>query len=819
MAKQSAASVAKPPSYEKASPGKESEDAAALAEEEDTPDYTDLLEEARERFEHISEVDRDNRENQKSDTKFIFTPGEQWPADIRDQRKAWKEVCLEFNQLKQFVSQVVNDARQNSAGIRVHAASGDASHETAEIIQGMVRAIEYESKADAAYDNGMTGGVAGGRGWWRVCSDYVNGNGFEQKLCIKPIADPLTVYADLDYQEPDGCDRQYVFVVEGVTKEEFGRRWPDAEPIDWDKLDSRWSVDNKNIYVADYYRRVCTKRRMVLNSDGAQGFKDEMPPLPKGVRVLRERDVETYTVEWYKIAGGQQVLEKYDWPGTIIPVVCCVGEDIMLDGKRIYQGLTRHARDSQSMLNFGMTQQAIHLSLTPRAPWTVPIRAIPGELANIWRDANTKNYSVLPYVDVDEKGPVTPPVRTMPSQPDAGWQNWTQMMLGMVKSTIGMYENTLGMKAQETSGIAIRQKESQSDNATFNYKDNRSRAIALTGRIIVENIPHFYDTERIVHTIGLDDARKAVTINQAGAAPDPVTGSLKAIKHNDVTVGQFAVTVEAGPSYKTKRQESGEAILNLVKAYPPLAQVAGDLIVKALDVADADVLAERAKMILPPAVLQAEAAKARGGKPMDPAAQAQINELQQHLQLATETMQKMDEEVKSLRSGAAVKVQAAQVDADTKLKLAAEESRVAIGKAQADANAKWHLEQAASEERIRIAQLNADTKLKEAQIDNAVKLEIAEMNNATTLQASQESAAMMAAKGEADDSAREKDTQAKETVAKASAPVIHVHLPSSKRRVKTPSGEVYTIEDDGPPSMQFAPGQDGNYAPQTQTQQ
>lgn len=806
MAKRSPANVAKTPSYEQ----RDVEDAASAAEREDD-DYGDLLEEARKRFEHIGAVDNDNRENQKSDTKFIFTPGEQWPTDIRDQRKQWKEVCLEFNQLKQFVAQVVNDARQNSAGVRVHAASGDASRETAEIIQGMVRAIEYESKADAAYDNGMTGAVAGGRGWWRVCSEFTDGLGFEQRLKIMPIADPLTVYADLDYQEPDGSDRGYVFVVEGVHKDEFARRWPDAEPIDWDNIDSRWSVDSENVYVADYYRRVCEKRTLVLNSDGAKGFKDEMPPLPAGVTVQREREVETYTVEWYKIAGGQQVLEKYEWPGTIIPVVCCVGEDIMLDGKRIYQGLTRHARDSQAMLNFGMTAQAIYLSLTPRAPWVAPARAIAG-YEDIYRDANTKNFSVLPYNDRDELGEIAPPQRTPPVQPDVGWMNWSQTMLGMIKSTIGMYENTLGQRAQETSGIAIRQKESQSDNATFNYKDNRSRAIALTGRILVENIPHFYDTERIVHTIGLDDTRKPVTINQAGAAQDPVTGALIAIKHNDVTTGQFAITVEAGPSYKTKRQESGDALLQFTKAFPPAAAVAGDLIVKALDVADADVLADRLKLTLPPVVQQAEAAKARGGKPPDPAAMAEIQHLQQQLQLATETMQKMDEKVKELQSGAAVKVQAAQIDAETKLKLSAEESRVAIGKAQADANATWHMEEAKSQERIRIAELNAQTKLQEATIDNAVKLEIAELNNATTLQAGQEQAAMAAAQGEADSEAKAKGEAEK---AKASAPIIHIHMPRGKRKVTTPSGEVYSISDDGPDEVKFGPGEDGGYTPQS----
>jgi hypothetical protein len=84
-----------------------------------------------------------------------------------------------------------------------------------------------------------------------------------------------------------------------------------------------------------------------------------------------------------------------------------------------------------------------------------------------------------------------------------GWDRWCQMMIGMIKSTIGMYEQSLGQKGNETSGRAITAREKQGDTATFNYVNNWHMAIALTGRIAVEVLPKFYDTQRIVATIGL----------------------------------------------------------------------------------------------------------------------------------------------------------------------------------------------------------------------------------------------------------------------------------------------------------------------------
>lgn len=666
-----------------------------------------ILKEAIERFELIQSIDKDNRDNQKSDTLFVYSPGNQWPEDVRQTRTQWKELCLEFNQLKQFVAQVVNDQRQNRPGVRIHPASGDASKEVAEILQGLIRGIEYDSNAEAVYDAAFESAVVGGRGWWRICSEYLDNDGFEQKLVLKPIQDSSSVYADTDYQQPDGSDRNFVFVVQSYSKTEFLNKWPDAEPISWDDIPREWALEKDTVIVADYYRRVCNKRVMVMMSDGAKGFKDEMPEPPEGVTIIREREVEDWSVEWYTIAGGKQILAQYDWPGSVIPVVCTVGVDMILGGKRVYQGLTRHARDAQAMLNFGMTQQAIHLSLTPRAPWVLAEGQNEG-YENMWRDANTKNFSALVYRPVSLDGVLAPPPqRTAPSMPDAGWDRWCQMMIAMIKSTIGMYEQSLGQKGNEQSGRAILAREKQGDTATFNFVDNLSRAIALTGRILVEAIPYYYDTERIVHIIGPDDTRKMVKINQM--SPDP-SDPLQAIAQNDVTVGKYAVTCEAGPSYATKRQETADSLMQLVQAFPPTAQVAGDLIVKSLDIADADIIAERLKSILPPPVLAMEQAKEKNGGKINPQVVAEMQQKDQQLQQAVQTMDAMQQKIQELESGVQAAVAKAQAEAAAKLQLAEIERKSREHEASIKAATEVH-----------IAEIESETQLKKAMIDREGK--------------------------------------------------------------------------------------------------
>lgn len=645
----------------------------------------EILKEARDRFAYVQDIDKENKDQARSDTRFVFVPGKQWDDDIRTRRKNWKDPCFEFNQLKQFVHQVVNDQRQNRPGIRIHPANGQASEEVAKIEQGMIRGIEYDSHAETVYDHAYQDAVVGGRGYWRICTEYVDSTSFDQKIVLKSIADPDMVWLDPDFQQPDGSDRNYGFVMEGVTKDEFERQWPDADPVSFSDIPVSWRDGEKLVFIADYYRRVCKKRTLVRNSDGAMGFEDEMPKLPDGVETVSKREVETYTVEWYKIAGGTQILAKYDIPGEIIPVIEAAGNVVVVDGKRMYQGLIRQARDAQAMFNFGMTQQAIHLALTPRAPWVAAEGQIEG-YENIWKNANVENYSVLPYKPVTVDGVVVPPPqRTQPSTPDAGWMTWCQTMTGLLRSTIGMYENSLGMKAQETSGRAILAREKQGDNATFHYVDNLSRAIALTGRIIVDWIPKYYDTQRIVHIIGPDGVRQEVTINETSINP---SNPLEAIRLNDVTVGKYSVVVEAGPSYATKRQETAETLTQLAQAYPPIMEVAGDLVVKAQEIPDADVIAERLRLTLPPAVQQQLQAKEKKQQPPDPQMIAAMQEKDMHLQQAMQTMQEMEKQLQSAQSGEQSKI--AQIQANEKLAQMELESkeRIALATAQINARAK-----------------------------------------------------------------------------------------------------------------------------------
>lgn len=677
-----------------------------------------VIERANKRREYLFRVDKENRRQQREDTAFVYIPGEQWSAAAKSDRTAGKDPVMEFPQLRQFVSQVVNQQRQGRPGIRVHPASGEASEKSAEILQGLMRGIEYESRAEAVYDDGYRNAVVGGRGYWRVVSEYESDESFNQVLRIKSIADPLAVWLDPDFQEPDGGDRQYAFVDEQIPKDLYKEKWPKAKGLSIDTQEW-WKADqDDHVLICDYYERTATDDELLMMADGSFAYGSEAP---EGVPVVSRRPVQRHAVAWYTLGGGDEILATHVWRGSIIPVICAMGEEVIVDGVRRYFGLITPSKDAQRLFNYGMSQQALHLMSSPRQPFVGPIEATEG-FEELWKHANSKNIAYLPYRAYDDEGRALPaPQRQSGATPDAGWINWTQQMTGLIRSTIGMYQASLGMTSNETSGRAINAREQQSDNATFHFQDNLSRAIGLTGRVLMENIPVYYDTNRVVSAVKPDDTVVKEEINKQLPNPDDPT---QPKVENDIVSGKYSVTVEAGPTYATKRQETADLIMGMVQAYPPLMQFAGDLVMKAQDVPDADQFSKRLKLMLPPPVLQAIAAEEQGQTPPDPQMMAQMQQMEQQLQQAQMQMQEMGAALQQAQFGeqskmadAQAKAQAAQSDAQVRREIAMLEART-------DA-----------EIEMQKADIAAQTALKKAALEAQTKLQIAEMSAASAVAA------------------------------------------------------------------------------------
>src|SRR3546814_1354065 len=77
-----------------------------------------------------------------------------WSSDVcsSELSEGGARPCLVFDQTNQYIAQVVNDSRQNKPGIKVIPVDSGADIEVAEKLEGIVRHIEYSSRAGIAYD-------------------------------------------------------------------------------------------------------------------------------------------------------------------------------------------------------------------------------------------------------------------------------------------------------------------------------------------------------------------------------------------------------------------------------------------------------------------------------------------------------------------------------------------------------------------------------------------------------------------------------------------------------------------------------------------
>ena len=115
--------------------------------------------------------------------------------------------------------------------VKVLPAKDGATKEAAEIFKGIIRNIEQQSIARAAYTKAAENAAQAGIGGWRVVTQYSSDDSFDQDIRIKRINDPFQILVDPLAQEPDKSDMRYGFVFEDLAA---FVRWCEADPIRFD---------------------------------------------------------------------------------------------------------------------------------------------------------------------------------------------------------------------------------------------------------------------------------------------------------------------------------------------------------------------------------------------------------------------------------------------------------------------------------------------------------------------------------------------------------------------------------------------------------
>ncbi len=642
----------------------------------------DTIAEAKDAFKRASEAEADQRKDMLDDLRFAKL-GQQWhEADIK-RREEDGRPCLTVNRMPAFVRQVTNDARQNRPAIKTHPVGDKADRETSDILDGLIRNIEYQSNADVAYDTALDFAATCGLGYFRVKADYATDDAWDIDLLIDRIDNPFSVYGDPESTAADSSDWNSAFVTRMMPERLFNRMYPGATASSFEQIktgedNALWFEDNA-IQLAEWWKREQVKTQLLKLSNGALMMEPEFLKIKdlldaQRIVVSGQREAKTFKVQQF-IMTGAEILETNPWRGKYIPIIPVYGDEVNIEGKRTWLSLIRHAKDAQRMLNYWRTSATEMVALAPKAPFVGPAEAFEEE-PDKWANANTTSYPYIAY-----GGTVAPQRQPFAGVP-AGDLQMALSASDDMKSILGIFDASLGARSNETSGRAIMARQREGDISTFNFIDNLSRAIRHAGRILVDLIPKHYDVPRIVRCIKEDGTNYQVPINQPvqqapqqqgqppqyQAVPVEIEGITKVF---DLAAGKYDVTCEAGPSFTTRREESAFQMMEMVKAFPQSMPLIGDLLVKNLDWPGADDIAKRFQAMLPP--------QAQGQNP-------QVMQMQQVMQQMQQKMGQMDAALKDKTADNALAHEKNQIDREKvgvdRMKAQADLAQAEIDRAQ-----------------------------------------------------------------------------------------------------------------------------------------
>ncbi len=641
----------------------------------DTSKDADILKQALEDYDSAYEFQRGNIDEANEDLRFRRGRKEdQWDAEALAMRG--DRPCLTINGIPQFIRQVTGDMRQMRPSIKVNPVDSRGDPKTSEILAGLVRYVENRSMAKHVYTTGGDSQVACGIGHWRVNTEYASSTTFNQELRVVGIKDGVSVLWDPDSEFPTREDAMFCHVPFDISRRKFKKQYPEATAegfaFEFTSATDGWYTGD-SIRVTEYWLKKPIKRSLAMMPDGAI---DDITDQTEGFN----KEQLAGAAEWYKSQGirfeqrdsfkvcrylmtANEILEEMDWPGSQIPIVPCIGEEVYI-GREVYRhGVVRYARDPQKMVNYYASADAEVTALQPKAPYLATLKQVQNHMDQ-WETANTQNHSVLIY-DADPQA-AGAPQRIAPPQASQAIQLGKAQALEDMKRVIGIYDAGLGQRSNETSGIAIQTRDKQSDTGTFVYIDNFNMAIQRTGQILLDLIPHIYDTERKIRIIGADGTEQLKDINK----PQMVDGQESVL--NDVTIGAYDVTLDTGPGYATRRLEAQDGMKAFLQAFPEAAPAIGDLYAKGQDWQYADEISERLQAMLPPPIKQMIDEKkkedspetAQEEKPQDPAEAAAKQAQDMQMAAGMAEMQAKVEKSQAEAEAAKQSARKAKADAD-----------------------------------------------------------------------------------------------------------------------------------------------------------
>lgn len=560
----------------------------------DMPDYNDIKQ-VLELLSKAQEVEKDNRDKVREVINFVEKEDGQWEPAVISQMN--NRPRYTFDKCNPVVDSIAGEMEMANFDIRVRPAGGDASKDVAKVLDGMIRNIENISNAPHVYNQSGRNMVTAGFDAWRVVTDWADADSFDQDILIKKIANAVDrVWFDPNAEMQDMSDANYCFVLQALTKDVYDNKFPKGSGMsvgDSRSYDVYYHKATQVIVGEFIYKKPYTRELALMSNgkvyeidDDYKKVKDELSQL--GVTEVKIRNRKSFKVMSRKFDGKDWLESEKELPFSWIPVVPTYGNFKISENKVIYRGVVNHLMDAQRVYNYAQSRAIEEGALAPRGKYWMTRQQAAKDLKSL-QTLNTNADPVQTYTHVDGQNP---PFWQGGAQINAGLQQTAGDMAGNITESSGIFAANQGesMGANQ-SGIAIEKLQNKGDTSTVKYFSSQEMAICHTAKIIIDAIPKVYDTQRQVRILNEDGSFDMQVLNEQ--VFDQQSGQM--ITLNDLSMGTYDVTCEAGTSFKNRQQEAVRAITEIAQVDPTIIQTGADVLLNNITSPGIDVLAKRTR--------------------------------------------------------------------------------------------------------------------------------------------------------------------------------------------------------------------------------
>lgn len=539
-------------------------------------------------------ADQDNREKVREVTLFLKKPDGQWEPSIVKNMKG--RPMYTFDRCNPIVRSISGEMKQADFDIQVRPSGGDASKDTAKLLDGLVRNIENISNASQVYGAAGKKMVESGFDAWRVTTEWADGDSFDQDLFIRKIANSVDrVWFDTNAEMQDMSDAAYAFVLQSMSPDAYDEKFPDGskQSVGENRFSDAYCQKAENIVVGEFlYKKPIDIELVLMDNNKVYQVNDDYEKVADDLKNLGVTEVKRRKRKAHKVFT--RFFDGSDWLNgekeTVfqwIPVIPTYGNFEITENKVIYHGAVQHLMDAQRVLNYAASRDIEEGALAPKDKIMITREQAAKDTKTL-ETMNTNNHPAQLYTFV----PGQPnPYRLGGAQMNPGLQTTVAAMGQMITETSGVFAANLGQQMANESGVALERLQNKGDISTIDYYDSQEVAICHTARIIIDAIPRLMDTERQQRILNEDGSFDMQILNQT--VVDQETG--EPVTLNDLSVGQYDVTCKVGPAFQSRQQETVKAITEIAAVDPSIIGLSADILLNNIVAPGIDQIAERAR--------------------------------------------------------------------------------------------------------------------------------------------------------------------------------------------------------------------------------